>query len=403
MRDQLLGSGPCRSAGASARAAVLRLLCCLLFSGVASQSLPAQDLEGLAAERTYTQERISSTDKTGGNDDGDRLHPIMPGETRTIGQVSGPGIITHMWFTIDSPEAYHLKKLVLRVYWDDDPLPAIESPIGDFFGLGLGEYFTYESGPLSVGSQKALNSFFPMPFRKSARITVTNEGERPTAAFYYNIDWQKHSKLPQNLLYFYAEYRQAQPTPGTTDDWKANGNINVYGAKNVDGKNNYVIVEAEGPGHYVGVTQSILQNQGDWWGEGDDMMFIDDMTVPKIIGTGSEDYYLGAWCYGDCGINPFGSTHPTFSFKEYGNPMNGGDDRGAKWMVYRFHLDSPVPFTKSFKMTIEHGHANHRSDNFYTVAYWYQKGSHRSRAPLPPVADRIPRMINTGGPTMGNP
>ena len=138
--------------------------------------LPAQDLTKLAVQGTYTQERITSSDPTGGNDDGDRAHPIKPGETRTLGRVSGPGIITHVWFTIDSPEAYHLKKLVLRIYWDDDPLPAVETPIGDFFGLGLGKYVTYESAPLSVGSQKALNSFFVMPFRKSARITLTNEG-----------------------------------------------------------------------------------------------------------------------------------------------------------------------------------------------------------------------------------
>ena len=385
------------------RQSSLKLLSCLMFLVFSGRALSAQTLADLAVEKTYSQERISSTDPTGGNDDGDRLHPIMPGETRTIGQVTGPGIITHMWFTIDSPEHYHLKTLVLRVYWDDDPLPAIESPIGDFFGLGLGEYFTYESGPLSVGSQKALNAYFPMPFRKTARITITNEGQRPTAAFYYNIDWQKYAKLPANLLYFYAEYRQAQPTPGTMDDWKTNGDAKVGAVKNMDGKGNYVILEAEGPGHYVGVTHSILQNQGDWWGEGDDMMFINNMEKPKIIGTGSEDYYLGAWCYGNCGINPFGSNHPTFAYKEYGNPMNGGDDRGAKWMVYRFHLDSPVPFSKSFKMTIEHGHANHRSDNFYTVAYWYQKGPHTSRPPLPSVADRIPAMINTGGPTMGKP
>ncbi len=366
-----------------------------------SKILFAQDLSSLPLAKTYTQERITSSDLTGGNDDGDRAHPIMPGETRVIGHAAGPGIITHMWFTIDSPEQYHLKKLVLRVYWDDDPLPAIESPIGDFFGLGLGEYFLYEAGPLSVGSQKALNSYFPMPFRKSARITITNEGSKPTAAFYYNIDWQKHSSLPEDMLYFYAEYRQAQPTPGLTDDWKFNGDPSVYNVKNKDGKSNYVVMDTKGSGHYVGMTLSVLQNQGDWWGEGDDMMFIDDPLRPAITGTGAEDYFLGAWCYGNCAINPFGSTHPTFSYQRYGNPLNGGDDRGAKWMVYRFHTDSPVPFSKSFKMTLEHGHANHRSDNFYSVAYWYQKGSHTTRKPLPSVSERIPVMINTGGPTMG--
>jgi len=361
------------------------------------------DLSSLPFLKTYTAERASSMDKTGANDDGNWKNPIKPGEQRTIAQLEGPGIITHMWFTISTPERYHLKKIVLRMFWDDDPLPAVETPIGDFFGLGLGEYFLYESGPLSVGSQKALNCYFPMPFRKSARITITNEGQQNISAFYYNIDWQKHKSLPEDIAYFYAEYRQAVPNDGWTSDWKQNGDAKVNNAQNKDGKGNYVMFEAEGRGHYVGVTHSILQNQGDWWGEGDEMMYIDDRETPRIVGTGSEDYYLGAWCYGNCGISPFGSTYPTFAYKNYGNPVNGGDHRGARWMVYRFHTDSPIPFQKYFRMTIEHGHANHRSDNFYTVAYWYQQGPHKLRKPLPPVEDRIPRMVNVEGPTMGKP
>jgi hypothetical protein len=374
---------------------VLCLLYCLTSS--------AQDLATLPLQKEYTQQRISSADPTGANDDGNWKNPIKAGEQRTIADLTGPGIITHLWFTIASDEPYHLKKIVLRMYWDDDPLPAVEAPIGDFFGLGLGEYITYESGPLSVGSQKALNCFFPMPFHKAARITITNEGQQNISAFYFNIDWQKYNVLPSGMFHFFAEYRQAQPNLGWTDDWSANGDAKVNEARNLDGQAHYVFFEAEGPGHYVGVTQSILQNQGDWWGEGDDMMFVDDGKVPHILGTGSEDYYLGAWCYGSCGISPFGSTHPTFAYKLYGNPVNGGDDRGAKWSVYRFHLDSPVPFQKYFKMTIEHGNANHRSDNFYSVAYWYQQGPHRLRKPLPPVGERIPRMINVGGPTMSKP
>ena len=272
--------------------------------------LPAacpEDLSTLPLLKNYTTERVSSTDRTGANDDGNWKDQIKPGEQRTIAQLTGPGIITHIWFTIASSEHYHLKKIVLRMYWDDDPLPAVESPIGDFFGLGLGEYFMYESGPLSVGSQKALNSYFAMPFRKSARVTIGNEGKEPISAFYYNIDWQKHTSLSPDMAYFYAEYRQAVPNHGWTDDWKANADANVNDKPNLDGKDNYVMFEAEGRGHYVGVTHSILQNQGDWWGEGDDMMFIDNRDTPRIVGTGSEDYYLGAWCYGNCGISPFGS------------------------------------------------------------------------------------------------
>ena len=258
----------------------------------------AEDLSSLPFQKNYVQRRATSSDPTGGNDDGNSKHPIKPGEERTIAQLSGPGIITHIWFTVADSESYSLKRIVLRMFWDDDPLPAVETPLGDFFGLGLGQYFVYQSAPLSVGSQKALNCFFPMPFRKAARITVKNEGQENISAFYYNIDWQQHQSLPSDMLYFYAEYRQAQPNHGTTDDWKSNGDPKVNDVKNKDGRDNYVMFEAEGPGHYVGVTLSILQNQGDWWGEGDEMMFIDDRQTPAITGTGSEDYFLGAWGYG---------------------------------------------------------------------------------------------------------
>lgn len=370
-----------------------------LMGAFAAAGAAASELSELPYLKNYTVERASSYDRTGANDDGNWKNAIKSGEQRTIATLNGPGIITHVWITIASNEQYHLKKIVLRIYWDDEKLPAVEAPIGDFFGLGLGEYFLYESGPLSVGSQKALNCYFPMPFRKSARITVTNEGSTAIRAFYYNIDWEKHRQLPDDTAYFHAEYRQEVPTDGRTTDWKRNGDVNDH--QNKDAAGNYVMVEAEGRGHFVGVTHSILQNQGDWWGEGDEMIFIDDRSQPKIIGTGSEDYYLGAWCYGNCGISPFGSSYPTFAYKRSGNPKNGGDNRGAKWMVYRFHTESPIPFREYLKMTIEHGHGNHRSDNFYTVAYWYQQGSHKLRKPLPPVEERIPRMVNVEGPTMG--
>jgi hypothetical protein len=363
----------------------------------------AQDLSSLPRLKHYKTERLSSFDRAGGNLDGDHRHPIAPGETRLIGEIIGPGIIQHMWMAFPSNEAYHLKKYVLRMYWDGDPLPAVETPLGDFFGLGLGEYIVYESGPLSVGSQKAMNCFFPMPFRKSARITLTNEGDEPLRAFYYNIDWEKHERLADDMAYFYAEYRQAVPNHGWTADWNLNRDAKVNDKLNPGGEDNYVFFETEGRGHYVGAVLNILQNQGDWWGEGDEMMFIDDPAKPKINGTGSEDYFLGAWCYGGCGLSPFGDSRPTFAFQRYGNPINGGDMRGSRWTVYRFHLDSPVPFEKYFKMTIEHGQANHRSDNYYSVAYWYQVGPHRKRQPLPPVKERVPRLVNTEGPTVGRP
>jgi hypothetical protein len=351
--------------------------------------------------RDYSSHRISSYDTTGANDDGNWQNKIKPNETRVIGQVGGPGVIKHIWITIATDEPDHLKKIVIRMYWDGEATPSVETPIGDFFGLGLGKYFLYESEFLSVGSQRALNCSLPMPFLKSAKITVTNEGEKEINAFYYNIDWEKHRSLPKNTAYFHAQYRQQVPTDGTTSDWKRNGDHKINTAKNKSGDGNYIIMEAQGKGHFLGVTHSIIQNQGDWWGEGDEMIFIDGATTPQIHGTGAEDYYLGAWCYGGCGINPFGNQMPTFDYAGYGNPRNGGDDRGAEWTVYRFHTESPVVFNKSIRMTIEHGHANHRSDNYYTVAYWYQAEPHSPFPVLPSVNERIPRMVNTEGPTIG--
>jgi Protein of unknown function (DUF2961). len=371
----------------------IALLACCFSNPVASQHI--WEL------RDYSSERVSSYDVSGANDDGNWKNKIKPGDTRTIAEMNGPGIIKHIWITIASNEPQHLKKIILRMYWDDETTPSVEAPIGDFFGLGLGKYFLYESKFLSVGSQRALNCSFEMPFRKSARITVTNEGEQAIDAFYYNIDWEKHRSLPENIAYFHAQYRQATPTKGWTNDWKYNGDAHINNKENKTGENNYVILEAKGRGHYVGVTHSIVQNQGDWWGEGDEMIFIDDEKKPKIHGTGAEDYYLGAWCYGGCGISPFGHSKPTFAYSEYGNPQNGGDDRGAQWTVYRYHSESPIVFNKSIKVTIEHGHANHRSDNYYTVAYWYQVEPHAPFPALPSVKERIPELVNTDGPTIG--
>lgn len=350
----------------------------------------------------YSSERISSYDRSGKNSDGDSKNPMQPGETRVIAEVDGPGIIKHIWITIGSLEPQHLKKIVIRMYWDNEESPSVEAPIGDFFGLGLGRYVSYESKFLSVASQRALNCSFEMPFRKSARITVTNEGFMEILAFYYNIDWEKHNSLPENTAYFHAQYRQATPTKGWTDDWTLNSDSIIINKVNKTGENNYVILEANGRGHYLGVTHSIVQNQGDWWGEGDEMIFIDGAEQPQIHGTGSEDYYLGAFCYGGCGLNVLGGTNKEeFSYSEYGNPVNGGDNRGALWTVYRYHSESPIVFNKSIRVTMEHGHANHRSDNYYTVAFWYQIEPHATFPPLPEVESRILKSSNTGGPTIG--
>jgi len=343
-------------------------------------------LSGLISPHNYVQKRVSSYDRTGGNDD---FVKIAAKNTIALLDDPGPGIITHIWIGFGASEQYHLKKLVLRMYWDDEATPSVETPLGDFFGLGLGDYFQFESMPLAVAPDKALNCFFPMPFRKHARITVTNEGSENLDDFYFNIDYQALNKdLPAYTMYFHAQYRQATPNKGWTSDWTSNDTPAVTAKKNLDGEGNYVWLEAAGQGHYVGVTMSVLQNQDGWWGEGDDMFFVDGEKLPSINGTGSEDYFLGAWDFGD----------RPFSYALFGAPVKGSELAGSRSSVYRFHLDSPIPFTKSLKATIEHGHANHRSDNFFSVAYWYQKEPHAPFPALPSVEERIPRLHPVGGP-----
>jgi hypothetical protein len=341
---------------------------------------------GLTEPHDYVQKRVSSYDRAGGNED---FRTIAPGETLTILDGAGPGIITHIWFTFSSDEPFHLKKLVLRMYWDGEATPSVESPIGDFFGLGLGEYFTFDALPLSAAPSRGVNSFFPMPFQKHARITVENQGQMKLDALYYNIDYQLYAKpLASDSLYFHAQYRQASPNKGFSGHWKDNNDPLQNDKTNLNGDGNYVWMEATGHGHFVGVTMSVLQNQDFWWGEGDDMFFIDGEKAPSINGTGTEDYFLGAY---DFGGKPF-------SYALYGAPVVGDEKAGSRSSVYRFHLDSPIPFTKSIKATIEHGHANGRSDNFFSVAYWYQTEPHASFPQLPPVDDRLPRLHPVGGP-----
>ena len=359
-----------------------------LFGGLSwMASAAAQELNwqpDLTHQQTYTPHRASSSDPTGRNDDSRR---IEPGATLTLLDTDGPGTISHIWFTIATTENYHLKKIVLRIYWDGEATPSVETPVGDFFGLGLGVYNSWQSQMLSVGNDKAMNSYFPMPYGRHARITVTNEGKQPVGDFYYNIDYRTYARpLTAGTLYFHAQYLQAQPNHGVANDWLRNQDNSKN--PNLTGENNYVWMEAQGHGQFVGVTMSVLQNQDLWWGEGDDMFFIDGEKSPSIAGTGAEDYFLGAWDFGG---------HP-FSYPLYGAPIVGDELAGSRSSVYRFHLDSPIPFNKSIKATIEHGHANYRSDNYYSVAYWYQAEPHAPYPALPPVDERLPKLQAVGGP-----
>jgi len=319
----------------------------------------------------YQSWKQSSYDQTGGNSD---RWPIKPGETLEIYNQAGPGVISHIWFTIAAAGRNHLKELVLRVYWDENPKPSVEAPIGDFFGLNLGQYEIYESAYLACSPLRSLNCYFSMPYRRRARMTVENQGTDPVNSFYSNIDFMRVASLPDDIVYFHAQYRQCTPCVANKGD-----KLNPMGTQN------HVIIETKGRGHLMGATLGVLLNADGWMGEGDDMIFVDNDTKPTIVGTGSEDYFLGSWNFGGRdGAIPF-------AHKYYGAPIIVMPERtGGRYCCYRWHGDNPVTFTRYLKHTLEHGHANDRGDNWFSVGYWYQDTPYTDFPSLPPVQSRIP-------------
>ena len=345
-----------------------------------SRSIAAQSADAASVQpahlptyarlQDYRTLKQSSYDRTGGNRD---FWPIGPGQSRDVFQSEGPGIITHIWFTIASQSQHHLKELVLRMYWEGNEKPSVETPVGDFFGLTLGDYFLFQSALVNCSSVKALNAYFAMPFRKSARISITNEGAHPVGSFYSNIDYQLVSALPADAMYFHAQYRQATPTKVASPPTETN----------LTGEDNYVFFETRGRGHAMGVTLGVIQNSEHWFGEGDEMIFIDNDSKPAINGTGTEDYFCGAWDFGG-GEFPFANLYNGAPY------MVLPEHTAGRYCLYRWHVDNPVAFRQSLKFTIEHGHANDRADCFYSVGYWYQSEPFTDFPKLPPVSSRIP-------------
>ena len=329
-----------------------------LFTCISAHAQGGTALESLTKLKDFAVARQSSYDPSGGNQDGRQDTPIQPGETRPMAKIEGPGSITHIWLTISAAkDPRHLRNLVLRMYWDGETTPSVECPLGDFFGLGHAQYYQYDSLPIQIGTSNGLNCFWRMPFASGALVTVTNEGPEPIRAFYYYVDYQQYNTLPLETARFHAQYRQSFPCkPGE----------------------NYTILETAGKGHYVGCSLSIHNRNDGWWGEGDDRIFIDGEEFARLQGTGSEDYFGGAWCYG-----------PAFSNQYFGCPLRGEDKINGLWNVYRWHIEDPITFDKSIKVTIEHGHANDRKDDFSSVAFWYQTEPHQAFPALPPAAERM--------------
>ncbi len=301
--------------------------------------------------------QVSSSDSSGGNND--RVS-IAPGKKLTIFDVEGPGMVVRMWFAINSSDPYFLRRIVIRIYWDDESKPSVEAPIGDFFGSGF-KYRPYISQYLGMTSGGYV-CYFPMPFERSARIEITNETRHEIYGFYYQIDYQKfEGALESDVAYFHAQWNRSIRT-------------------NYD--SNFVILKAEGKGHLVGVNLSVQSYDGKLgFLEGDEMIYVDGEKRPSIRGTGTEDYFSGAWY---------------FNNGEFAGPYSGliyKNDTLGQISAYRLNIVDPVPFRKNIKVTIEHGHGNQDVADYSSMAYWYQMEPHKPFAPFPIAGQRIPLRI----------
>jgi len=334
-----------------------------------------------------TSKRISSYDRAGGN--GDNIQ-IAARDTAVLADIKGAGIVKHIWITIASKDELSRKNLVLRVYWDGQEHPSVESPIGDFFGNGWGIKYNFISQPLAVAPKEghALVCYFPMPFGDGARITVENQSDIPVDAFYYYVDYEEHASIPDSLGRFHAWYHQEVTKPESeSGDVENEWEIFDKFANNPTDVHNYVFCAPEGAGHYVGVNYYINCPTPVWYGEGDDLFLVDGEPWPgSAHGTGTEDYFNQSWCPDELYLHPYFGTARA--------PGRLNDSPRFGWLgrthVYRFHLEDPIRFKKSLRASIEHGHANCLTLALESVAYWYQTTPSKPFPPLPTPEERKP-------------
>jgi len=286
----------------------------------------------------HATRRQSSWDRTGGNRD--RLH-LAPSSTTTIFDVGEPGVIRHIWVTLASHDPDHLRKVVLRAYWDGEVHPSVEVPIGDFFGVGHAESHNFWSLPLQMSPQngRGMSCWFPMPYA-SAHVEVANETALELLLYYY-VDYELTIDDDRSLGRFHAQWRRKNPCDGISDADMTNDEFQ-HGGTNLSGEGNYVILEAAGKGHYVGRMLAITNlrpvpsDTFNWYGEGDDMIFVDGESFPPSYhGTGTEDYLGMAWCPSEVYNAPY-----------HGLVMPGDSNWAGRISMYRFHIEDPIRFQR---------------------------------------------------------
>lgn len=317
--------------------------------------------------------------------------PLAAGETLTLAEIAGPGVIRHIWITVaDTTPAgpFVLRDLVLRMYWDGSGHPAVEVPIGDFFCNGFATRALVTSEPIVVAPTGGMNSFFPMPFRQGARITLESQHPGDLEHVFFQVDYTVGDDLPDDVATFHAQWRR---TPG-------GGELGV----------DHVIVDGiEGAGHYVGTYIGLTALERYWWGEGEVKFYVDDdEDHPTLCSTGLEDYAGGAWAFQDALSNDPAPSPIPFSAPYFGYPATSAADTTKAspfatampptHAMYRWHLPDPIVFTERLRVTLQQiGAWDHglfeRSDDISSVAYWYQTGTHAPFPPLPDAAARRPR------------
>ena len=347
----------------------------------AKHSLLDHPLASMFLRRRATAHRQSSWDRTGANNDWVR---IEAGETKELLRHDGPGCITHLYAAMALEDIRDHRNAILRCYWDGSDKPSVEVPLGDFYGLAHGRVREFTSLMVTVnhgfGMSNGLNAYFPMPFN-SARITVENRGPTvlglPIGALWYHFEYEAYDEpVPDDVHRFHACWRQERPTTAIGEQQ----NVTLHAAPNLDGAENYVALDTRGEGRMVGLLLEVHNLQGAvWYGEGDDMVFIDGETwPPSIHGTGTEEIFGGGACPSTEYAGPYTGFHHIAS-PNYDGLIG----------MYRWYVHDPIHFSRSIRWTLEHGHANNFANDYSSVAYWYQTPQ-AELPPLPEAQDMLP-------------
>ncbi|MBL8963728.1 MAG: DUF2961 domain-containing protein [Phycisphaeraceae bacterium] len=308
------------------------------------------------------------------------LRDLLPGQTVTLADIEGPGVVQHLWFTVLS-EAH--RSLSLRVYYDDQEHASVECPLGDFFGNGLDGLALVNSLPVAVNPRGGMNSYWPMPFRGRFRLTITNDGPSAVGELFYQVTYAL-GEVPEDAAYFHASWRRSVTTRERPEHTILDG--------------------VRGRGHYVGTSLVWAQLSTWWWGEGEVKFFIDGDPPdgPTICGTGTEDYFGGAWGFVmDHGRDLTPTTYST-AFLGYTQAVFGSaakiGPRPPQHNLYRWHIPDPIRFSRDLRVTVQAlgwwpqaGVYQPLADDIASVAYWYQALPSAGLASLGGMAERWPR------------